>query len=99
MQQAILQNVNSISSSCSINILGAVSYYPSKIVMYHMNFTHFVRNFITEFAESEAKELNLKFHKTLYHVPSYMGLFKFFFIGLVIFLGVMLVRCLIINKI
>ena len=71
MQQAILQSVHSIPCSCSIYIPGVISYHPSKIVMYHMNFTHFVRNFTTEFAESEAKELHLKFRKTLDHVPSF----------------------------
>ena len=109
MQQTVLVNVHSVPHSCSINIPGVMSYHPSKIVMYHMNFTHFVRNFSTEFAESETKELHLKFRKPVDHVPyfwtvyhgsvaPYMGLFNFLFIGLVIFLGVMLVRCIVIHK-
>ena len=108
MQQTILLNVHSIPHICSINIPSVMSYHPSKIAMYHMNFTYFVRNFSTEFAESEAKELHLKFRKPIDHVPyfwsfyhgsvaPYMGLFNFLFIGLVIFLGVMLVRCIVIH--
>ena len=92
MQQTILQNVHSIPHSCSIYIPGVISVHPSKIVIYHMNFTHFVRNFTTEFAESEAKEQHLQFCKPIDHFPyfwsfyhgsvaPYMGLFNFIFIG------------------
>ena len=56
------QTQQTVPRSYSINIPGVTSYHPSKTVMYHMNFTHFVTSFTTEFAESEARELHLKFH-------------------------------------
>ena len=70
-QQTMPYNVKSIPSSCSLNIPGKVSYHPNKIFKYNLNFTHFVRNYTSKFAEPEVEWLKLRFCKKLDHVPTF----------------------------
>ena len=105
----MLYNVKSIPVSCSLNIPDKVSYHPNKIFKYNLNFTHFVRNYTSKFAEPEVERLKLRFRKKLDHVPTfwthyhnsfapYFGFVNLVLIVIACIAAFFLIRCIIIKQ-
>ena len=108
-QQTMLYNVKSIPVSCSVNIPDKLSYHPSKIFKYDLNFTHFVRNYTSKFAEPEIERLTLRFRKKLDHVPIFWTYYQdsiapyFGFVNLILIViaciaTFFLIRCIVIRR-